>query len=224
MKVSNDETETSINADTTKDSDEQTTKKTDLRVAIPFRHKVKVGNIDYPAHPFTIRVSNLADITQDMDLVDTFRSKCGGIVHAKIMREKHHHHGKGKSKGWGLIQFEEKDSVEKALELNDVIGINEKLVKIDRSHLPAVSLVPAGMHRVNPKGKGKNSKQNQKKAQTKASAPNNIESQALQNKISVAASEDSKPTKASNPSSMGVLAFRPRGVTQRKPKVSINKK
>ena len=159
-----------------------------------------------------------------MDLVDTFRSKCGGIVHAKIMREKHHHHGKGKSKGWGLIQFEEKDSVEKALELNDVIGINEKLVKIDRSHLPAVSLVPAGMHRVNPKGKGKNSKQNQKKAQTKASAPNNIESQALQNKISVAATEDSKPTNASNPSSMGVLAFRPRGVTQRKPKVSINKK
>ena len=45
------------------------------------------------------------------------------------MREKHrHHHGKGKSKGWGLVGFEDRESVEKALALFDVIGIRERLV------------------------------------------------------------------------------------------------
>ncbi|KAL3920751.1 MAG: hypothetical protein SGILL_003095 [Bacillariaceae sp.] len=142
-------------------------KPTTLSVPKRSQHKVKVGNIEYPAHPFTIKVSFLSPKTQDMDLVDVFRPKCGPVVHAKIMRDKHTHHSpsheKGKSKGWGLVQFEDKESVEKALALADVIGIDEKSVKIERSHLPAVGLVPQGMHRVNPKGHGKSTKRNQKR-------------------------------------------------------------
>jgi hypothetical protein len=128
-------------------------------------HKVKVGNLEYPAHPYTIKVSYLSTQTEDMDLVDVFRPKCGPVVHAKIMREKHPAgpHEKGKSKGWALVQFEDRESVEKALALSDVIGIHNKSVRIERSHLPAVSLVPPGMHRVNPKGHGKSTKRNQKK-------------------------------------------------------------
>ena len=80
--------------------------------------------------------------------------------------EKKHHYGKGggnKSKGWGLIQFEERESVNKALALNDIVGLHEKLLKIDRSHMPAASLVPPGMHRVGEYGQGKVSKRNEKK-------------------------------------------------------------
>jgi hypothetical protein len=43
--------------------------------------KVHVGNLKYPAHPFTVRVCLQ---TEDMDLVDTFRSKCGAIGHAQL--------------------------------------------------------------------------------------------------------------------------------------------
>ena len=101
-----------------------------------------------------------------MDLVDTFRSLCGTIVHARIVRDKHTDgNSKGVSKGYGLIQFEQLESVEKALTLDDTLGIHEKLVKVERSHLPAVSLVPPGMHRVRPKGEGKVSKRNQKRSQ-----------------------------------------------------------
>jgi len=73
-----------------------------------------------------------------MDLVNALRPKCGAIVHAKIMREKHN---KTKSKGWGLVQFEERTSVEKALQLSDSVDIKMKCVKIERSHIAAVSLV-----------------------------------------------------------------------------------
>jgi RNA recognition motif-containing protein len=128
--------------------------------------KVRVGNMEYPAHPFTVRVSNLSLDVEDMDLVDLFRPKCGAIVHAKIIRDKHQHGGsghKGVSKGWGLVQFEERESVDKALALNELVGLHEKLVHIEKSHMPAATLVPPGMHRVNPKGEGKVSKRNQKR-------------------------------------------------------------
>jgi RNA recognition motif-containing protein len=128
--------------------------------------KVRVGKMEYPAHPFTVRVSNLSLDVEDMDLVDLFRPKCGAIVHAKIIRDKHQQGGsghKGVSKGWGLVQFEERDSVEKALALNELVGLHEKLVHIERSHMPAATLGPPGMHRVNPKGEGKVSKRNQKR-------------------------------------------------------------
>ena len=127
---------------------------------------VRVGNMDYPVHLYTIRVSNLSPDTEDMDLVDTFRPVCGAIVHARIVREKHADgNSKSLSKGYGLIQFEQLESVDKALVLDDTLGIHEKLVKVERSHIPAVSLVPPGMHRVRPKGEGKVSKRNQKRSQ-----------------------------------------------------------
>jgi RNA recognition motif-containing protein len=193
----------------------------------PEVHKVKVGSMEYPAHPFTIRVSKLHLKTEDMDLVDTFRTKCGAIVHARIMRDhKQHHEGKLKSKGWGLVQFEERDSVEKALELSEIIGLNEKLIRIERSHMPAVALVPSGMHRVNPKGEGKKSKFNQKRREKFAKT-----------ETTTTTAEDSKDTKQDSPkkepsttsnsvgtSTTSVLAFRPRGVLHRKVKVAVPKK
>jgi RNA recognition motif. (a.k.a. RRM, RBD, or RNP domain) len=138
------------------------------------RPKVRVGELEFPAHPFTVRVSNLTDDTVDMDLVDLLRPKCGAIVHARIVRERggnrHDHqnyHMLGKSKGWGLVQFEEREAVEKALALTDTLGLHEKLLQIERSHMPGVSLIPPGMHRVKPKGEGRNSKRNEmRKAKT----------------------------------------------------------
>jgi hypothetical protein len=130
--------------------------------------KVHVGNLEYPAHPFTVRVSNLSLDAEEMDLVDAFRSKCGAIVHAKIIREKHLHQGMSISKGCGLVQFEERDAVEKALELDDVLGIKEKIINVERSHVPASSIVPPGMHRVNPMGEGKSSKRNQKRREQRS--------------------------------------------------------
>jgi hypothetical protein len=62
-----------------------------------------------------------------------------------------------------LPRFKEREAAEKALELNDVIGIHERVSKMERSHVAAAGLVPAGMHRVNPKGDGKITKRNQKK-------------------------------------------------------------
>ena len=105
-------------------------------------HKVRIGKMDYPAHPFTIHVSNLSKETQDMDLVDTFRSEFGAIIHAKILREKfrtgkggHHYHSE--SKCAGLIQFEERSSVESALQQSGKFEVGGQLIQIQRSHLPA---------------------------------------------------------------------------------------
>jgi RNA recognition motif-containing protein len=181
--------------------------------------------MDYPAHPFTVRVTNLAGETEDMDLVDLFRSKCGPVVHAKIVREKSHHPGKHKSKGWGLVQFEDRDSVEKALTLNDLIGIHERLINVDRSHVPAVGLVPPGMHRVKPKGEGKSSKRNQKKREGKLSKDETHEDVTMKDEN--AKDDESKrevPAKAAATDSASILSFRPRGVARRKPKISLESK
>jgi RNA recognition motif-containing protein len=191
--------------------------------------KVRVGKLEYPAHPYTVRVTNLSEDTEDMDLVDIFRPKCGAIVHAKIIREKHHFHGKGKSKGWGLVQFEERDAVEKALELSEVIGIKEKLVKVDRSHMPAAILVPPGMHRVNPKGEGKVSKRNEKRKQqrmdTDGPGKDRKNSDAAESTSKLEEGAANEQANERKPKSAGILAFRPRGVAhgsaQRKVKISL---
>lgn len=197
--------------------------------------KVRVGGMEYPAHPLTVRVSNLSLDTDDMDLVDTFRPKCGAIVHAKIIREKQQH-GKGTSKGWGLIQFELCESAEKALALDDTLGIHEKLVKVDRSHMPAVSVVPPGMHRVRAQGEGKVSKRNQKRRERKMSEdgghshsePSRNEKAEVtlkaegNNETSKQAPTD-KPTKAGN--FVSALAFLPRGIgrgSHQKPRIKLD--
>ncbi len=195
---------------------------------------VRVGHLDYPAHLYTIRVSNLSPETEDMDLVDTFRAVCGAIVHARIVREKHADgNSKGVSKGYGVIQFEQTESVEKALSLDDVLGIHEKLVKVERSQIPAVSLVPPGMHRVRPKGEGKVSKRNQKRIQIRnktdtLSVSDHPNTDA--NPITDATNIDSVPTvhhdptatsavipaenlePKTKPSQTNITAFRPRNV------------
>ncbi|KAL3944335.1 MAG: hypothetical protein SGBAC_001582 [Bacillariaceae sp.] len=178
---------------------EEIPKRTDLRVTKPIQEKVKVGNLLYPAHPYTIRISNLTESTEDMDLVDALRKSCGAIVHAKILREKHRR-GAGKSKGCGLVQFEEKWSVERALAVSEVLHIHENRVRIVRSHVAAVSLVPCGMHRVNPKGKGKTSKQNKKQGEQRLTKKQTARSDghALEHKTAEGS----------------VLAFRPRGVVK----------
>ena len=198
-------------------------------------HKVRVGKMDYPAHPFTIHVSNLSKETQDMDLVDVFRSEFGGVVHAKILREKrtgkggHHYHGE--SKCAGLVQFEERQCVENALQKNGEFEVGGKLVKIQRSHLPAVGVVPAGMHRVNPKGEGKVSKKNKLKKEAKMkvdTTTNDSESMDVEEKEGNAGGAQNREKKTSrnaseSPSalSLGVLSFKPRGMRQ-KPKISLN--
>ena len=183
------------------------------------QHKVKVGKMEYPAHPYTVRVMNLSDETEDMDLVDAFRPKCGAVVHARILREKQYGHGRhGRSKGWALVQFEEKESVEKALALSEVIGIKEKVVKVDRSHQPAALIVPPGMHRVAPKGEGKVSKRNEKRKHQ-----NDDESMSKKD----VKGNDGEPHETRKPPKVkaNVLTFRPRGVAHgnahRKVKLSL---
>ena len=182
------------------------------------------------AHPFTVRVSNLALETEDMDLVDTFRSKCGKVVHAKIVREKSQH-GKGLSRGWGLVQFEEREAAEKALTLNGVIGLKEKLVTVEPSHMPAAPLVPPGMHRINPKGEGRSSKRNQKKREQRADDSKGKPKDVVQDKgneeseaksAAAAAAEtgvtEADKKKASRKAGASdVLSFRPRGVVTHGP-------
>ena len=188
--------------------------------------RVRVGKLNYPAHPYTVRVTNLANDVEDMDLIDVFRPKCGPIVHAKIIREKDHHH-KGKSKGWGMIQFEERESVEKALALNGIIGIKEQLVKVDRSHMPATGLVPPGMHRVKPKGQGLSSKQNEKRKENRDQENRTLTS--MDELTMVTAKENEAVTANSYLESSnldgGILAFQPRGVARKAnrkgPKLSL---
>lgn len=200
---------------------------TDPKDAIPVENEVdakpNVKKPDHKVHPFTIRVSNLDPSTEDMDLVDVFRPLCGAIVHAKIIRDKHDHGVKAPSKGWGLVQFEEKDSVQRALALNEEIGIKEKLVKIEMSHMPAVYLVPPGMHRVNLKGQGKKSKINQKRRE-KTKASDNVDDDHKKPEKSNPDREDESLSTNSKAKIEGasVLAFKPRGVTRR-PKVTVPK-
>lgn len=194
---------------------ELTKAKEEPRVA---NQKVKVGNMEYPAHPFTIRVSNLAHETEDMDLVDTFRSRCGAIVHAKVIREKNQK-GKGNSKGWGLVQFENHESVEIALALHDTIGLHEKVLQIERSHMPAALLVPPGHHRVRPKGQGKVSKRNQKKREQTGGGGRKAASSTVPTDAKEGTSSQKKPL------STELLALMPRGVARkaaRKPKLELN--
>jgi len=135
--------------------------------------KVRVGKLDYPAHRYTVRVSNLSPDTTDMDLVDTFNICCP-IVFSRILREKgkfnrNYNNGIGKSKGIGLVQFEEASGTESALQLHEEVKLHDRLLKVERSHIPAVpSQVPSGMHRISPKGTGRISKHNKKMAAKKA--------------------------------------------------------
>jgi hypothetical protein len=211
-----------IMSEATKEVDVDASKEDATEKAKPEVHIVRINDMDYPAHPFTVRVSNLTPETQDMDLVDLFRERCGAIVHARIIRDHHGTH----SKGWGLVQFEEKDSVVKALEMDDVVGLHEKLVRVTRSHQPAAMVVPKGMHRVNPKGEGKHSKRNQKRREKQQEEPASSTQQDTAPEKEKEVPPPAAPqetAKASN--DLGVLAFRPRGLargSQQKRKIALD--
>ncbi len=188
-------------------------------------HKVRIGKLEYPAHPYTIHVSNLSKETEDMDLVDTFRREIGNVVHAKVLREKKFgkggHHFHGESKCSGLVQFEERMSVENALLKDGKLDIGGNMIKIQRSHLPAVGIVPQGRHRVNPKGEGKGSKRNKYQKESKLKVDTNEEKMDC---------DDGGDTKAKGrggddtPSSLSlsVLSFKPRPM-KRKPILDTKK-
>jgi hypothetical protein len=165
-----------------------------------------------------------------MDLVDAFLHEFGAVVHARILRDKltgkGGHHFKGESKCAGLIQFEERSSVEDAVRRDGEFEVQGRQVKIQRSHMPAVGVVPPGMHRVNPKGEGKVSKKNMLKksnvdgmdveAEGKGDEGQTTEGGDQRNEKNGAAS-------ASSPSSLslGVLSLKPRSMRQ-KPKISLD--
>jgi hypothetical protein len=192
-------------------------------------HKVRIGKLEYPAHPYTIHVSNLSKETQDMDLVDVFRKEIGEIVHAKILREKKFgkggHHFHGESKCAGLVQFEEHFSVEKALLKDGTLDVGGNLIKIQRSHLPAVGIVPQGMHRVKPKGEGKSSKRNQVKKESKLKVDTNEERMDCENGGDVKSGNDGGGGDVETPSSisLSVLSFKPRTM-KRKPMLDTKSK
>ena len=192
-------------------------------------HKVRIGKLEYPAHPYTIHVSNLSKETQDMDLVDVFCKEIGGIVHAKILREKKFgkggHHFHGESKCAGLVQFEECISVEKALLKDGTLDVGGNMVKIQRSHLPAVGIVPLGMHRVKPKGEGKSSKRNHMKKGSKLKVDTQHEERMdCDDGGGDKFSKDSGGGDVETPSSisLAVLSFKPRTM-KRKPILDTKK-
>jgi RNA recognition motif-containing protein len=192
-------------------------------------HKVRIGKLEYPAHPYTIYVSNLSKDTQDMDLVDAFVAEFGAVVHGRILREKktgkggHHFHGE--SKCAGLIQFEDRSSVENALRMDGQFEVGGRPVKTQRSHLPAVGLVPQGMHRVSPKGEGKVSKRNQVKKKLNDDGMEVEEKckggdQFMESNEKQMVQSTSTTTSPSS-LSLSVLSFKPRGMRQ-KPKISLD--
>lgn len=198
-------------------------------------HVVKIGKLEYPAHPFTVHVANLSSVTMDMDLYDFFRVKCGAIVHVRIFRDKQYGHGRGqtpKSKCAGLVQFEERESVEKALQISGEFGLHEKLFVVTRSHQPAVGVVPPGMQRINEKGNGKHTKRNVKRKERRGAANKDGDGNSETLKAENGEGEGSANAKdvaergkeVKKPSSSNILAFRPRNVGKkglRKKKVGL---
>lgn len=187
-------------------------------------HRVQVGSVFHRAHPYTVRISNLAVKTGEMDLVETFRQKhkCGHMVHVKVAREKPFHAKEkeakhGVSKGWALLQFEERASVEKMIDLNDKVELQGKTLQIERSHVPAVGLVPPGMHRVGSK---------QKKGQEQPKGDDDKKDAKYERDATKAEIEVSSRPVVENKKSRGILAFRPRGVGSKKqrPKAKLDLK
>lgn len=198
----------------------------------PYPSKIKIGKLEYPPHPFTIRVSFLSQESDDMDIVELLRPKCGDIAHARIIREKTPPY---RSKGWGLVQFEEASSVARALALNDVLGLHGKVLRFERWHQPAVPLVPPGRHRVSEKGHGKHSKRNERKQREEGFV--NIQGKGAQrpspshsgtgstNHLETVTNESRQPnaTDSSHPPELASLY--PRGVfrqTRKKPRLNLS--
>ena len=145
-----------------------------------------------------------------------------------MQSEKNEKGGQGriipKSKCSGLVQFEEKESVEKALKFSGEIGLHEKLITFERSHQAAVSIVPPGMHRIRPKGQGKKSKQNMKRKERRVAASNaaaqaetgDETGDSTQTKIKGDCVQIGKVSPSKSTKRSSALSFRPRNVGRQK--------
>ena len=114
-----------------------------------------------------------------------------------------------------------------ALQQDGTMQVGGKVIKIQRSHMPAVGVVPPGMHRVNPKGAGKMSKRNKLKKKDAKAAPADEKSrmeveEGGETGTTARGHRNRSDGNLASPSSisLGALSFRPRGVRQ-KPKIAL---
>ena len=100
------------------------------------KHCVVVNDVKWPAHPTTVAVSNLLPETHENDIVDLFKKTCE-LVHVRIIRDKRTKVSSGKA----FVQFSTPGDVEKAMLMHDEMGVNGKVVHVERSRFPAIAVV-----------------------------------------------------------------------------------
>ncbi|CAN0264590.1 unnamed protein product, partial [Ectocarpus fasciculatus] len=100
---------------------------------------VAASGIKWPAHPTTVFVRGLGLSATSQDLKEAFVG-IGPVVEARVVEDKRTR----ETKGYGLVQFEEAEAVEKALAL-DGTDMCDGTAQITRSRHPAVvaARVPA---------------------------------------------------------------------------------
>eukprot|EP00903_Cladosiphon_okamuranus_P006864 g6685.t1 len=95
------------------------------------------GGIKWPAHPTTVFVRGLGMSATSSDLREAFVG-AGAVVEARVVEDKKTR----ETKGYGLVQFEEAEAVEKALAM-DGTSMCGGTAKVTRSRHPAVVVAPA---------------------------------------------------------------------------------
>ncbi|CBN77067.1 Sart3 protein [Ectocarpus siliculosus] len=98
---------------------------------------VAASGIKWPAHPTTVFVRGLGLSATSQDLREAFVG-VGPMVEARVVEDKRTR----ETKGYGLVQFEEGEAVEKALAL-DGTSMCGGTAQITRSRHPAVVAAPA---------------------------------------------------------------------------------
>eukprot|EP00752_Nemacystus_decipiens_P008742 g7803.t1 len=93
--------------------------------------------IKWPVHPTTVFVRGLGMSATSADLREAFAG-AGAVVEARVVEDKKTH----ETKGYGLVQFEEAEAVEKALAM-DGTNVCGGTAKVTRSRHPAVVVAPA---------------------------------------------------------------------------------
>ena len=109
------------------------------------KHFVMVGDVQWQADPTTVHVKNLHAAADERDVVKVFEN-CGKLVHVRVLRDKEFCPNSNKmvftkSKGRALVQFLREDSVEAALAYHNQVSINDQLIDVERSNMPAVESV-----------------------------------------------------------------------------------
>jgi RNA recognition motif-containing protein len=97
---------------------------------------VMFNGLKWPAHPYTVYVTDLEKSAAENDLAEVF-CRCGPMLAIKVVKDKRTNEGKGVA----FVQFEEKNSVEKALAFDDAIAVCGKVIRVSRSRFPALAPV-----------------------------------------------------------------------------------